>query len=623
MRICVCGDEGTGKSSLIASFVKGAFTQGKIQPTLPLINLPSTITTPGKFNTVIVDTSALPQERDHLNREIRKCNVVLLVYSNHYSYERVGLFWLPHFRSLGVNVPVVLCESKADLNPGSPNKSQMSKEEILPLMSEFKEIDCGVRASASKNQNVVEVFHLCQKAVVYPLTPLYDSKESNLKPATVSALRRIFWLSDKDQDGYLSNGEMKAFSQKCFASDLSDEELGHIKEEICEVRQDLVSQHGITKEGFVVLSKIYAERARHDTVWRILRAFHYADSVSLQESFIHPKFEVPKYASAELSPAGYQFLFDLFLLFDKDNDGGLNHSELDALFAPTPGLPSPWIESSFPASTVVNDSGHVTLQGWLAQWSMTTFTHPRTTLEYLAFLGYEPPDTRQNNTTALKITKPRSRQRLQGKLDRNVVSAYLVGAPASGKSSLLDAFLSRPFSTTYHPTIKPRTAVNSVELSGGKQCYLIMEELGELEPAILENSAKLDSCDLLIFTYDSSDPDSFAHIPAARDRHSHFAKVPSVLVALKADKDKANQRTEKQPDDYTAEMALNKPLHVSATWHSVTELFVQVAAAALKPSTTSTKSEDEVSDRTNLYIAMGAAATAGAAFIGVYRQLRK
>ena len=43
-----------------------------------------------------------------------------------------------------------------------------------------------------------------------------------------------------------------------------------------------------------------------------------------------------------------------------------------------------------------------------------------------------------------------------------------------------------------------------------------LEELGELEPAILENQAKLDTCDILCYTYDSSDPDSFSHIVELR-----------------------------------------------------------------------------------------------------------
>lgn len=98
VRICVVGDDSTGKSSLITSLVKDVFVTGKIQPVLPQINLPPTLGTPDNVTTVIVDTSAEPAQRDKLRIEIRKCNVILLVYSDHYSYERVALFWMPYFR---------------------------------------------------------------------------------------------------------------------------------------------------------------------------------------------------------------------------------------------------------------------------------------------------------------------------------------------------------------------------------------------------------------------------------------------------------------------------------------------------------------------------------------------
>lgn len=116
----------------------------------------------------------------------------------------------------------------------------------------------------------------------------------------------------------------------------------------------------------------------------------------------------------------------------------------------------------------------------------------------------------------------------------------------------MDAFLNRTFNPTYHPTIKTRVAVNSVELQGGKQCYLIvsisafyfttafeplylpltsqlylqLEELGELEPAILENEAKLNACDVMCYTYDSSDPDSFAYIVELRVRILIMSPLP-------------------------------------------------------------------------------------------------
>ena len=559
--------------------MKDVFVTNKIQPILPQITLPPTLGTPENVTTVIVDTSALPQERENLRRELRKANVILLVYSDHYSYERVALFWMPFFRSLGVNVPVVLCANKSDLQTNG-STPQVVADEMLPVMNEFKEIDSCIRTSAKEHYNINEAFYLCQKAVTHPIAPLYDSKEGDLKPAAVAALRRIFYLCDKDQDGYLNDREIQAFQQKCFDRQLAEDDLANIKRTVQKFLPHAASEHGITADGFVLLNKLFAEKGRHETVWIILRKFQYTDSLSLKDTFLHPKFDVPQFASAELSPIGYRFFVDLFLLHDKDNDGGLNDQELATLFAPTPGLPPSWIDSAFPSSTVRNEAGYVTLQGWLAQWSMTTFEEPKTTLEYLAYLGFETTD-RGGTTTALRMTKPRKHRDKPGRVERNVFLCYVLGAAGSGKSSLLNAFLNRPFSPTYNPTIQPRSAVNSVELRGGKQCYLILQELGEVESAILENSAKLERCDLLCYTYDSSDPESFAYVVGLRERYPALPALPGVFVALKADEDKAMQRGDVQPDEYTEAAKIAGPLHTSVQWDTISELFVHVSSSGL------------------------------------------
>ncbi len=79
VRICVCGDEGVGKSSICVSLVKDVFVTNKIQSVLPQITIPPSLGTPENVTTTIVDTSALPQERNRLRTEIRKCNCILLV----------------------------------------------------------------------------------------------------------------------------------------------------------------------------------------------------------------------------------------------------------------------------------------------------------------------------------------------------------------------------------------------------------------------------------------------------------------------------------------------------------------------------------------------------------------
>lgn len=623
VRICICGDEGVGKSSLLTSLVRDTFVTAPLQAVLPPITIPPTVATPENVTTTIIDTSPLPAERNNLRKELRKCNVILLVYGDHYSYERVALFWLPHFRSLGINVPVVLCANKSDQAPAGTSTAQIVEDEMLPLMSEFKEIDSCIRTSAKEHHNVNEVFFLCQKAVTHPVAPIYDAKESMLKPAAAEALKRVFYLCDKDQDGLLNNKEIFDFQKKCFDKELSQDELASIKKTIqrWSPEQPDTLATGIDIDGFLLLNKMFAEKGRHETIWIILRRFHYSDSLTLKDNFLHPKFDIPAQASAELSPAGYRFFMDLFLLHDKDNDGGLNDAELKSLFAPTPGIPASWLDSAFPSCTVRNEAGYITLQGWLAQWSMTTFEEPKTTLEYLAYLGFESYDGR-GTTQALKITKARRRRQKPGtKVERNVFLCYVIGGSGCGKSSLLDAFLNRPFSGTYHPTIKPRVAVNSVELPGGKQCYLILSELGELEPAILENSAKLNSCDLLCYAYDSSDPSSFAYILDLRARYPALDALPSVYTALKADRDRVVQRTEVQPDAYCEQLKMSKPLHVSVSWGSTSDFFVHLAESATLPSQAYPKAEDSSQvDWSMAAVGVGAAVVVVAAGVMIWKK---
>lgn len=78
------------------------------------------------------------------------------------------------------------------------------------------------------------------------------------------------------------------------------------------------------------------------------------------------RFDVPSDCSVELSPLGNQFFTDIFEAYDRDQDGALCENELEELFSTSPG--NPWREQGFPATTITDDEGKVTLQGWLAQW---------------------------------------------------------------------------------------------------------------------------------------------------------------------------------------------------------------------------------------------------------------
>lgn len=611
IRIVVCGDEGVGKSCLITSLVKETFVPN-IQHVIPEVTIPRDFSSSPYLPsyTVLIDTSS--SDLNTLQKEIRQADVIWLVYSDHYTYERISLYWMMMFRSMGVNLPVVVSANKSDLL--SQQARDNRDDEFLPLLRDFKEIESCINCSAKDGYNVIQAFYICQRAVTHPISPLFDYKEGNLKRLCVDAFERIFFLSDKDQDGYLNDLEFSNLQRKCFNKSLDINELQEIKDKLDEILPGSFTDKGMTSEGFLALNKYYAESGRHETSWAILRTFHYTDSLSLNDEFLSPKFDVPQNSSVELSPIGYKFLVDLFLLFDKDNDGGLNNTELLTLLQPTPGVPKFWQEQNFPRSVVCNEEGYVTLQGWLAQWTMTTLLDYKTTLSYLGYLGFESTSKNRTTTSALKITKARKIRRRKGKTyrtpvtDRSVFNCFVLGAPLSGKSSLLEAFLGREYSEMYSPTIQPRIVANTVELKGGKQCYLILEELGELEPLILENQLRLDQCDILCYTYDSADPDSFQNLVDLRESYPQLDDLPLVFVALKADLDRQQQRSNLQPDSYTKSLFLPPPLHSSSTWSSsLNELFVRIVELLKFPNenTPNLEPEPEIEGMSNLIILTG------------------
>ncbi|KAJ9122730.1 ERMES complex Ca(2+)-binding regulatory GTPase gem1 [Naganishia onofrii] len=402
---------------------------------------------------------------------------------------------------------------------------------------------------------------------------------------------------------------------------------------------------GITELGFLYLHTIFVQQGRMETTWTVLRKFGYGESLDLMEDVLSPRFDVPYDCSVELSPLGNQFFTDIFEAYDRDQDGALSQSELDELFSTSPG--NPWIPQGFPDTTITDDSGKVTLQGWLAQWSMTTLLDHRTTLAYLAYLGYasSPSSLDKPTTTALKVTRTRKQDRRQKKVTRNVFLCYVLGAAGSGKTSLLRSFVNKRYKGGvddvsgvgmggsgggYEPTSKTVSVVNSVEMNGDEK-YLVLQEFGsKYESEALRNSKKLDLADVLIYVYDSSDTNSFSYISNLRQQYS-LDHIPSVFVATKSDLDLAQQRHEVQPDVYARRLGLPVPMSVSVKLGPVPNLWTTITRAALSPTTSLPRSQSQAGSgllslsRRSIITYIGIAGATGgvvAVLYGMYRQNR-
>jgi Ras family protein T1 len=574
VRILLVGDDQFGKSTLVTSLIKETFVPN-IQHVVPEVIIPPEVTG-DNVTTYIVDSSSRLENRSQLEVEIRKADVICIVYAVNVpeTFERIPSFWLPYIRSLGRNVPVVLVGNKIDLRGRDNLTNERLKMEVMPIMDEFKEVETCVECSAKELLNVSEVFYFAQKAVLHPTAPLYDSREHVMKPACIEALKRIFKLCDIDKDGVLNDEELNEFQKKCFNSPLQQQELEGIKNVVRENSTNGVDENGLTETGFLFLHKLFIQRGRLETTWSVLRKFGYGDDLSLREDFLYPQLNVFPDCTFELSSDGYKFFVDTFEAYDKDQDGALNNDELNNLFSTSPG--NPWTEN-FPESTLTNNLNSITLQGFLAQWSMTTLLSYKTTLAYLAYLGYNG-----DTTSALKIIRPKKIGKKIGKVQKDVLLCYVFGSPGSGKTALLRGLVNKSFENNHIPTINSYCAVNSVEVEGVEK-YLVMQEFGKNNEAeILKDRQKLDLADVIVFVYDSSDVNSFAYIAGLRTQYN-LDEYPIIYVSTKCDSDLVQQRYEVQPDVYCRKLGLAVPICVSVKSNEMADLYNLIAGVAMNP----------------------------------------
>jgi Ras family protein T1 len=561
-----------------------------------------------------------------LEAEVRAANVIALVYvaDDESGFERLGSYWLPYIRSLGVNVPVVLVGNKIDIRGGDMSNAEL-EDRILPLMNDFKEVETCVECSARALVNIAEVFYFSQKAVLHPTAPLYDSREHTLKLACEAALTRIFRICDLNRDGLLDDVELNEFQTICFAAPLQKAELEGVKGVIkaqCPEGLSEASPHqdtddafqeytspivGVNLDGFLFLHRLFIQRGRLETTWTVLRRFGYDDDLSLREDYLRPPAAALNVdEAAELSPRGYQFLAELFARHDRDRDGALSWTELDELFAVGPG--NPWTISGFPDTTLVNEhKTGVTLQGFLAQWAMTTLLDPGLTLAYLAHLGYaevsnylcpagtgKTPSsaTFMNRTavdaplmSALKLI-PGSRKRPAQLAERDVFLCYVMGGIGSGKSALLRAFLNRVFNQNYSPTTRPALAVNAVEM-GGHERYLVLKEIGPFGGAdqeLLATPREARRADVFCLVYDASDANSFAYIATLLPLLAALVPGrPVLIIATKSDCDLVPQRFPVQPDQFCKQYSLPSPLAINLRDNRTADVFGRLLAEALLP----------------------------------------
>uniref|UniRef100_K7CQT6 Mitochondrial Rho GTPase n=1 Tax=Pan troglodytes TaxID=9598 RepID=K7CQT6_PANTR len=574
VRILLLGEAQVGKTSLILSLVGEEFPE-EVPPRAEEITIPADVT-PEKVPTHIVDYSEAEQTDEELREEIHKANVVCVVYdvSEEATIEKIRTKWIPLVNggtTRGPRVPIILVGNKSDLRSGS------SMEAVLPIMSQFPEIETCVECSAKNLRNISELFYYAQKAVLHPTAPLYDPEAKQLRPACAQALTRIFRLSDQDLDQALSDEELNAFQKSCFGHPLAPQALEDVKTVVCRNVAGGVREDRLTLDGFLFLNTLFIQRGRHETTWTILRRFGYSDALELTADYLSPPLRVPPGCSTELNHLGYQFVQRVFEKHDQDRDGALSPVELQSLFSVFPA--APW-GPELPR-TVRTEAGRLPLHGYLCQWTLVTYLDVRSCLGHLGYLGYPTLCEQDSQAHAITVTREKRLDQEKGQTQRSVLLCKVVGARGVGKSAFLQAFLGRGLGHQDTREQPPGYAIDTVQVNGQEK-YLILCEVGT--DGLLATS--LDAtCDVACLMFDGSDPKSFAHCASVYKHHYMDGQTPCLFVSSKADLPEGVAVSGPSPAEFCRKHRLPAPVPFSCAGPAKpsTTIFTQLATMAAFP----------------------------------------
>ncbi|VFQ69088.1 unnamed protein product [Cuscuta campestris] len=623
VRIVVAGDPKTGKSSLILTAATESFP-ASVPAVLPPTRLPDDLF-PDRVPVTIIDTSSRTENRNKLFEEMKRADAVVLTYAcdKPATLDRLSTYWLPELRRLEVKAPVIVVGCMLDMRD---DQQAISLEQVmLPIMQQFREIETCIECSAYKLIQVSEVFYYGQKTVLHPTAPLFDQEAQTLRPRCVRALKRIFILCDHDRDGALNDAELNNFQVKCFNAPLQPSEIMGVKKVVQDQMPEGVNSRGLTLTGFLFLHALFIEKGRLETTWTVLRKYGYNNDIRLNEDQLPPPIKRHPDQSVELTDEAAEFLKNVFVTFDDDEDGALQSSDLDNMFSVAPE--NPWSEAPYKDAAEKDALGGLSLDGFISLWNLMTLLDPMAAVEHIIYLGYAG-----DPSSAIRVTRRRRLDRKKQHSDRNVYQCFVFGPKKGGKSAILNSFVGRPFSEEYESNADDRYTVNAVRLPGGGKKTLVLHEVpNDGVQKLLSAKDALAACDVAIFVHDSSSEPSWKRasellVEVASNGEATGYEIPCLIVAAKDDLDP--YLTEIQDSTRVSQdMGIEAPIPISAKLGDFSNLFQRIVNAAERPHLSipeteagrSRKQYHRLVNRSLMFVSVGAAvAVVGLAAYRVY-----
>jgi GTPase SAR1 family protein len=492
VHVLVCGDDAVGKTTIIDTLFSGCFSKDveEVKGRLNANGSWGEVVIPGQINTqtdvqvnlVVVDTSSrTASKRMEVLTKMKEADVVVLVYAidNEDTFNRLEDHWLQpiqrvcqqHFDNkarFSPTVPIVLVGNKIDKRAGDKtiDRSGALQNKVMPILEKYPEVEACLECSAAALLNIRQVFYFAQKAVIYPLKPLYNMRDACLQNDFRIALKRIFRIFDCDRDGFLSDEELNLFQVQCFAAQMEAADIAAVKKALqAEVGEAVaIVNDRITLEGFIQLNTMFILRNRPESSWMLLRHFGYErdgdialhmilDDIDEPEASLPtarsfwsaavtdesmdnshlPRLNRRQDQNTELSDRALAFLNSLFKQYKEEIHEGvevLRESQIEGIFEVAPenpwrsdprfnfpnGVPVLYIPTKVTAQSTPPGSRDGATESvgvddlelamprssWLGMWCMMGALDAHATMRYMWYLGY-PGDSLERGSIAKQI----------------------------------------------------------------------------------------------------------------------------------------------------------------------------------------------------------------------------
>ena len=213
--------------------------------------------------TILIDSSSSKLDEQNTDAQIERANVIILVYdvNNFDCIKRLKTTWMPRISKINEKVPVIYVGNKVDL------RSSSAEGELSNLLNhhfeQFKQVQLGIECSAKVQLNLIDVIVSAQRAVLYPITPLYDSIEKSLAPDYQRALRRIFRICDTDGDGIMDDQDLIDLQREVFDQNLQKSHITALKQIVVnEDYDEAKAVKGIDFEAFKTFMKKHIQKMK-------------------------------------------------------------------------------------------------------------------------------------------------------------------------------------------------------------------------------------------------------------------------------------------------------------------------------------------------------------------------